>query len=736
MTAAKLPSGRVYRFDDVLVDGENFRIEKNGEPRLLGPRAFDLLIYLIAQRGRVIDKQELFEQVWKDAFVTDNALTKAVKEIRRAIGDDADAPRYVETVPKRGYRFIAEVQTAAATPPEAESPASDPPIAAPADSATHFTSPATVSPPHEVVKAGLRLDKAPLVIAIVFIVVVIAGVGVYWLSRHRGNATEIPTIKRTAQITSWSGLDYYPAISPDGNIIAFSSDRTGSFEIYVQPLAAGAGEVQLTSDGGQNFEPAFSPNGDWIAYFSKKRGGIWMISITGGATKQLSEFGSHPSWSPDGSQIAFQSGSDQVIGFNDSNAQSPSTIWLVTKDGGEPRPLTQVGNPVGGHGAPSWSPDGKRIVFDTSDYGTYSVWSVSLQGDEPKLVSGKHNALDALYAPDGKSIYFIGDRGSTLQKVEVAAAGDPVGEPVKVFDASGSRIRQISISANGKRLVYAALSTAGDIWSTAISPTANPAAEHPLQLTQGKNTRYTTPAFSPDGKRIAYVVYTIGATFQVGVMDADGNNKKQLSDSGSHPCWFPDGNRIGFLSERSYWSVTVDGGKKKQLFDFAGDVGIARLSPDGKQVAFHSTRGGARNVWLMPIEGGEPRQLTSDKDASGFPAWSPDGRWIAFGIDHSDGQQVAIIPSGGGEPIQLTFDKGGSLLYGWLSDGEHILFARQRDDIWNIYSVSRSTRAIRQLTKFAKLNAYVRYPASSPAGDRIVYEYAETTGNIWLMELK
>src|ERR1043165_5167136 len=117
MTPAKLPGATRYQFDDVLVDCENYRIRKAGETRLLGPRAFDLLVYLIAQRGRVIDKQELFEQVWKETFVTDNALTKAVKEIRRAIGDDADAPRYIETVPRRGYRFIADVQTAATEAP-------------------------------------------------------------------------------------------------------------------------------------------------------------------------------------------------------------------------------------------------------------------------------------------------------------------------------------------------------------------------------------------------------------------------------------------------------------------------------------------------------------------------------------------------------------------------------------------------------------------------------------------
>src|SRR5437588_5109103 len=91
-----------YYFDDVAVDGENFRVLKGGALRTLEPRAFDLLVYLIAQRGRTVEKQELFEQVWKEMFVTDNALTRAVKEVRRAIGDDASAPRYIETIPKRG----------------------------------------------------------------------------------------------------------------------------------------------------------------------------------------------------------------------------------------------------------------------------------------------------------------------------------------------------------------------------------------------------------------------------------------------------------------------------------------------------------------------------------------------------------------------------------------------------------------------------------------------------------
>jgi Tol biopolymer transport system component/serine/threonine protein kinase len=601
---------------------------------------------------------------------------------------------------------------------------------------------ATTSMPAPRSTVGLRHrhKRAALLLVTGLLALLAIGAFIFRLVGNRSRADEAPAISRVVQITSWAGLDFYPALSPDGNTLAFSSDRTGSFEIYVKQLAAGAGEVQLTADGGQNFEPAFSPRGDLLAYCARKRGGIWVVPVTGGNPRQLTEFGSHPAWSPDGSQIAFQSAPSGNIGFNEANAQPPSTIWLISAEGGEPKQLTQAGNPVGGHGAPSWSPDGKRIVFDASNFGDYFVWSVSVQGSDVKKTSGKLHGIDAVYAPDGKAIYFVSDSGGTLQKVNVSAAGDPIGEPVKIIDASGSHIRQISIAAGGKRIVYSALSTSSDIWSTALSPAGESTSDPPSELTHGRNTYDTWPAFSPDGKRIAYVLYGVGRAYEVWVMDANGKHQNQLTDDGFIPCWYPDGNRVAFISgihsHPSYCSVTVEGGKKKKLFDFDGDVNFARLSPDGKQVAFQSTRSGTRNVWLVSIEGGEPKQLTFDKESAGFPAWSPDGKWLAFEVAHSGGSYIALIPSTGGEPMQLTFDKGEHFIHDWSPDGDKIIFAGQRDDIWNVYWVSRSTKQQKQLTRFTKLNAYVRSPAWSPLNDRIAYEYAETTGNIWMLELK
>jgi Tol biopolymer transport system component len=105
-------------------------------------------------------------------------------------------------------------------------------------------------------------------------------------------------------------------------------------------------------------------------------------------------------------------------------------------------------------------------------------------------------------------------------------------------------------------------------------------------------------------------------------------------------------------------------------------------------------------------------------------------------VGRGDDTHIAVMPSGGGEITQLTFDKGQSWIYSFSPDGDRIAFAGFRNGYWNLWWVSRSTRQQKQLTNYAKLNAYVRYPAWSPLGNQMAYEYAETTGNIWLAELK
>jgi len=581
-------------------------------------------------------------------------------------------------------------------------------------------------------KTGVVLVVAGLIVAS------IAGIiALYkFTNRSQIQTGQAPQVLKTSQLTFSPGLDTFPSLSPDGNSIAYSSDQNGSFEIYVKQLTPGGREIQLTSDGQQNVQPEWSPDGQRIAFHSKGRGGIWIMPALGGSARQITEFGSRPAWSHDGSMLAFQSGSGGEI--QNSRALAPSTIWTVSSQGGTPKQITQTANPPGGHHSPAWSPDGKRIAFGSSQYLASTTWIVAVDGSNLKEMSWGDSPV---YAPDGKSIYVA---GNGLTAVQISANGDPIGAPVQVIPAgTGASMNQITISADGKKIAYSATRNTSGLWSLAISPATGEPLGSPVAFARDTSSRSNSPQFSRDGRKVAMTKWRQGSV-DIWIADADGRNLTQLTtnpSTDSNASWFPNADRIAFLSDREnkrseLWSISLATGKEERLLDIGDSLDFAALSPDGTQVAFNSTKSGTINLWMAKVPEGEPKQLTFDKELMGFPSWSPDGQWLAFEIKRGDDNYLAIMPSAGGEVIQLVSEPGLSWPHSWSGDGDRIAFAGRRNGIWNIYWVSRSTKQQKQLTNYSKLNAFVRYPAWSPLGNQIVYEYNETTGNIWLMELK
>nr|MBA3765393.1 PD40 domain-containing protein [Acidobacteriota bacterium] len=473
------------------------------------------------------------------------------------------------------------------------------------------------------------------------------------------------------------------------------------------------------------------------AYYSKNRGGIWIVPALGGSPKQLVEFGSRPAWSSNGSMIAFQSNAPDDLSGTGRNAMPPSTIWIIPSQGGQARQLTQAGNPPGGHGAPSWSPDGKRIVFDTSDFISSAIWTVSLEGGDLKKIA--LDAKSAIYSPDGENIYYS-SRG--LWKVHLSPT---TGEPVQITGTGGpAALGKSTISADGKRIAYSLATLSSNLWSVPLSPGSNQATGSPSPFDRDTSKRQNLGRFSPDGRRIAFNKWREGTSADIWVTDADGKNPTQVTDNpatDSQASWFPEGDKIAFLSDRNsnhlaLWSIVLASGREEPLLDLGEGVEYANLSPDGKQVAFNSKKSGTINIWTASMTGGEPTQLTFDNELMGFPCWSPDGQFLAFEVKRGDDMHVAIIPNSGGTPIQLTFDHGQSYPHSWSPDGSRIAFAGLRNGVWNIWWVTRDGKTQKQLTNNTKLNVFLRYPAWSPRGDKIVYEYAETTGNIWIVDLK
>ena len=543
---------------------------------------------------------------------------------------------------------------------------------------------------------------------------------------------------RTYQITFSSAYDRTPSLSPDGNSVAYSAVQKGSSQIFVKQLTAGGSELQLTSDSQENLEPAWSQDGQRIA-FSRTRRGIWIIPSLGGVAKQLTEFGTNPAWSRDGKLVAFQTGL----------AEQSSTIWVVPSSGGPLRQITKVDQPNGSHTIPSWSPDGKSIAFTATKARNSSLWSTSLAGDELKRIvpSNFMKANNAVYSPDGETLYFSGFSGATsgLWQIRVSpTTGDSQADPELIMGASlVNFINGFTLSSDGKKVAYSLAKTISNLYSLPISAARNEPTGPPVPLTNDTSLRHLAPSFSPNGNKVAFGQLRAGVGEDIFLIDADGKNLTQLTNDPSMdylPSWFPTGDRLAFLSGRkghsAPWSVTLANGKEEFLFDLGPGVDHLRLSPNGKLVAFNAKNAGTTNVLVAPLEGGEAKVITMADGSIGYPCWSPDGQLLAVELKRGEESHVAITSSSGGPVKQLTFDHGLSFVHSWSPDGDKIAFAGRRNGIWNVYWVSRTTGQQKQLTKYTELNSYVRYPAWSPLNNQIVYEYVETTGNIWMLELR
>jgi len=706
------------RFGDIVVDRDAFRVTRDGRDLALEPRAVDVLLYLMDRSGRLVPKQELIAEVWKGTAVTDNALTRVVAQLRKALGDEARGARYIETIPTRGYRFIAELSVA--NGPEAPGP------------------------------AGSRRRLAPLLWTAAVLGALAIGLAIR--QGPAGDRQSNPSAAAPVQISFAQALDVFQSFSPDGQSLAFSSSRTGAFQIYVASLAPGGRAVPVTDGDGQFVQPAWSPDGRYLAYHSMARGGIWIMPATGGAARQVARFGSRPAWSPDATRLAFQSGPIEDLSPEAFGAVSPSTIWTVSIDTGASEPITRPDGPPGGHAAPAWSPDGRFVVFSSRRYPSGGLWRVEAGGGPPVRLEMPDLGgwvSDPAWAPDGRSIVF--STVSELWRLPVdPATGTSAGAPAPLVGPSVPALRHPSFSPDGGRLAYSLVSLASNLRAVRLDA-SGAAAGPPFAITRDTSRRNTLPAVAPDGARVAYQSTRTGAGIDVWVAGMDGSGGRQVTTHpgfDGQPVWLRDPPGLAYVAKRGdVASVRVldpDSGEERELLSRGLDdesladatVALTPVAPDGLRVALALVRDGVSNIWVRALDDDGPaRQITFDPEFAGWPSWSPDGRSIAYEIKRGDATQVAVVSSEGGAPIVLTEGPGANWPYGWSPDGERVAYASLQDGVWNVWWVALGDGVRRQVTTYGSPDVYVRYPAWSPAGDVLVYEFGEVRGNVWAIDL-
>ncbi len=688
------PQVEDYQFDGVDVRLRTREVLCQGKPLSIEPKSFRVLVYLIQNRDRAIGKDELIEKVWDGVAVTDNSLARAIAQLRKELGDDARQPRYIQTLPTLGYRFIAEIASPAAPPPP------EPPA---------------------------RRRSMLLPAAVVFIAIGAAAAA--WLYAIR-RPVIAPAQSHPVQITSSPGLDLNGSFSPDGSSLAYSSNRSGHFEIYLRPLDARGRELQITADGKENLDAAWSPDGSAIAFYSVRRHGICIVPALGGAARQITTFGSQPAWSPDGHWIAFDSSGPRTLSPTEVHTGDyQSTIWIVAPDGSGLRQVTQPQSPAPygagevvlyNHAAPSWWPDGKRILFSAG--GRLAV--VTPGSGKSEILTPQAAHRNAVPAPDGQSIYYAD--GNRIFRLPLS--GDR--RPVLAFTAETTYPVLLSLSRAGNRLAFTQMAVRSELWQT------QPSAE-PRPIFQDVGVRAMNPNFSPDGQKIAFVTGRFGSGLELWTANADGSGATALDSlvgGGAWPSWSAAGSAILYFDNNATEMLRISpGGMREVLLKGGVRFGSGQVTPDERSVIYQTGR--PLNLWKLTLGAGKPTQLTFDPEHAGFASISPDGKWVVYEPRRDGGSYVAVMDIDGRGQRQLT--SGGSFDFArsFSSDDRHIASATFQDGAWNITTIDRLTGERKVLTHYTEFGPYVRYPAWRPNTEQIVYERTSMTGNVYALEI-
>lgn len=643
---------------DWQIDPTANELKRNGNVVRLEPRAMQALLCLAENAGRPVTRDELLARAWADCIVNDDALSSAISKLRKAFGDDSKEPKFIETVPKVGYRLVASVQRKAQTNGAAAS--------LPAETIAPQTAP----------KRRWRLAAGAAL-------VLLLGAAVVWQTRSR-DSRPLPVSNTAVPITSFPGLEISPAFSPGaGDRVAFAwrGTQQDNWDIYVQVVGAG-NPLRLTDHAAVDVNPAWSPDGRFVAFsrFEKGKCEIRQVPALGGAEIKLAncEFNEVPAlaWSPDGKWLAWP---------DRSQTNDPFRIVLFESASSQKRVLTAP--PAGSLGDLdlAFAPDSQSLAFLRSPVpGVEDAWIVKLTGGEPRRVTTDNVKVHGVdWTPDGRHLVYASNRGGLFSLWRSAIDG---GEP-QALGVGGGNADAPSVAPDGKRIAYELWQDEANIYQLDLKQTSDAQATKLLF-----STRWDwNPAYSPDGARIAFVSDRRGSS-EIWTADKDGGNLAQRTSFGgplvTAPQWSPDGKQIVFDARvdgnADLWLIEQDNAAPRRLTTAAAEETAPSFSRDGRWVYFGSNAGGSWQVWKLPVAGGAPIQVTQNGGL--VTRESADGKLLYFTRREQSGLWMMSVE--GGAETQLLDNLNPVDRDNWLLTATAI------------YYISRPTLEAARLTRF------------------------------------
>jgi Tol biopolymer transport system component len=568
---------------------------------------------------------------------------------------------------------------------------------------------------------------------------VAAGAVTGLLAHRGGSAGRLPKWAggTLTLLTSDPGYQAEPTFSPDGETIAYVSDRDGNFEIYMQQVSGGPA-VNLTHNPAADIQPAFSPDGRQIAFVSDRGGAsvvfvaapslplvggdIWVMPALGGAARRVAMAGNFPSWSPDGRQIVFVYGTFRQ-----------SRIATVPADGGTPEDVKVTGLPLDRFFYPSYSSDGRWLVFQNGD----AVCLVPATGGEAhQIASGERPT----WGPESKSIVFTScepGKNRTLWQVPFDPGnGRLLGEPQPITFGGGPDVGA-AVSRDGRSIVFAALDESLNLEQLPFDAEAGHATGPPRPLTRGANRiAFFDP--SPDGRSVAFGAER-GAVPHIWRVDPPAPPAQLTLDphfGDGDPQWCPDGTAIAFIRgaegdpvDSELWLMAPDGAAPRRLL--ANAVNYAFV--DSRRILVQT---GVDDLSWLDVASGT-KQLIAGVKARALFAVDPTGQWLAFQALESGTVEIAAVRLAGGAPPIVVTPGTQAFHPSFSPSGRWLYFQPNHKNVFRVPGPAQQWRSApaERVTDFPESGLYLDDPKVSRDGRSLFYTRGHRSANLWLLQL-